>query len=92
MYDYGSEKANILHYNQTKPPSYDLTQVRVPTALYSGANDWLADPTDVDVLRKHLPNLVEDYIVDSYNHMDLVWGINTRELLYDRMLNLIGKY
>jgi len=92
MYDYGTPQENMKHYNQTTPPQYDLTQVKVPTALYSGANDWLADPTDVDVLRKLLPNLVEDYTVANYNHMDLVWGVNTRQMLYDRMLDLMAKY
>jgi lysosomal acid lipase/cholesteryl ester hydrolase len=92
MYDYGTEKENLEHYNQTTAPSYDLTKVSVPTALYSGGNDWLADPIDVDVLRKLLPNIVEDYAIETYNHMDLVWGINTKTMLYNRILDLIGKY
>ena len=92
MYDFGSLKENMLNYNQTTPPAYNLTQIKVPVALYSGSNDWLADPIDVDVLRRTLPNLVDDYTVDIYNHMDLIWGVNTLEMLYKRMLFLMEKY
>ena len=92
MYDFGVPSENVLHYNQTTPPIYDLTQVKVPVALYSGTNDWLADPTDVDFLRKVLPNIVDNLIVDIYNHQDFVWAVNTREVIYDRMLELMKKY
>ncbi len=32
---------------QPTPPSYNLTELNVPTALFTGGHDWLADPTDV---------------------------------------------
>ena len=33
---------------QPSPPSYNVTELNVPTALFTGGNDWLADPTDVN--------------------------------------------
>lgn len=40
---------NLLHTpSQSIPPSYNLTELRVPTALFTGGHDWLADPTDVN--------------------------------------------
>ena len=40
-FDYGSEKANMARYNQTTPPLYNITNMRVPTVLVAGGNDWL---------------------------------------------------
>ena len=28
MYDYGNAAANVLHYNQSTPPAYDLSKAR----------------------------------------------------------------
>ena len=44
MFDYGSAKKNMLHYNQSTPPLYDITAVNVTTSLYWGGKDLLADP------------------------------------------------
>ena len=92
MYDYGSTAENMKHYNETTPPIYDITKVNVPTALYWAQNDYLADPTDVQFLRNNLPNMVDDFNVEIYNHLDYVWANNTRGQLYDRMVTLMEKY
>jgi len=57
-------------------------------ALYYGQNDWLAPPEDVEMLHRELPNVVEKYLVKDkeFNHLDFIWGIDARELLWDRML------
>lgn len=41
QYDYGREK-NLLIYNATEPPDYNLTNITVPIALLYADNDWLA--------------------------------------------------
>ena len=92
MYDYGCKKENMLKYNQTEPPVYNLKNVNVPVALYWAQNDWLADPTDVDALRKQLPNVVDNFDIEFYNHLDFIWGTNAKEELYDRVLKLMQKY
>lgn len=92
MYDFGSAQENAAHYNQTQPPVYDLTRIKTPVALYSAQNDWLADPTDVEFLRKNLANIVDDYSLGDWDHLDFVWGTNTKPYLYDRMVQLMKKY
>ena len=92
MFDYGSAKANMAHYNQTTAPLYDLTKVNVPVALYWAQNDWLADPSDVEYLRKNLPNIVDDLNVNIWDHLDFIWATNTKTALYDRMLKLMQNY
>ena len=82
----------MKYYNQTTPPLYDLTQVKAPVALYWGEQDWLADPEDIQLIRKSLPNIVDDLNIDYYDHLDFVWATNVKEVLYDRMMQLMLKY
>lgn len=92
MYDFGSPKENLAHYNQTQPPVYDLTSIRTPIALYSATNDWLADPADVETLRQALPNVVDEWVTNDWNHLDFIWGTNGKQFLYERMISLMQKY
>lgn len=47
---------------QTTPPQYHVQDMKVPTALFSGGQDTLADPKDVAVLLTQ---------VSSYSHKSL---------------------
>merc|ERR1711998_156693 len=46
-FDYGKNR-NMQEYGQFEPPSYDLSKISVPTALFVGEHDDLGDPEDVD--------------------------------------------
>lgn len=48
-FDYGV-KENLKRYGSKTPPEYDLSKIKVKTALYSGDVDKLADPQDVQWL------------------------------------------
>lgn len=53
-YDYGSAQNNKV-YGQSSPPKYNLSEIKSrDMILISGVNDYLADPTDVDILRSEL--------------------------------------
>ncbi|KAH8287886.1 hypothetical protein KR018_006369 [Drosophila ironensis] len=87
QFDYGWLR-NHWVYGTIDPPSYRLENVRAKVALYYGQNDWLAPPEDVEMLHSRLPNVVSKYLVDDkeFNHLDFIWGIDARDLLWDRML------
>ena len=89
-FDYG--KLNPSEYNQTVAPEYDVTKVQVPVALYWAKNDWLADPDDVNFLRKNVPKVVDDLDCKDYNHLDYLWATNAREVFYDRMIRLMKTF
>lgn len=91
MYDYGPE-INKKKYNQSTPPLYEMKNMNIPTALYWAKNDWLADPIDVNFIRNNLPNIVDDYEIMDWDHLDFLLAINAKHCLYDRILNLILKY
>ena len=38
-FNYGSSKENMIHYGQSTPPLYDLSQIRVPVRLFGGTSD-----------------------------------------------------
>ncbi|KAK0080852.1 hypothetical protein PV325_013228 [Microctonus aethiopoides] len=93
QYDYGARK-NLEFYNTTYAPSYNVTKFKVPLALFYADNDWLAAPKDVKTLygklRGHITmNRIND---PHFNHLDFLWAIDARKLVYNQVLALVNKY
>ncbi|XP_065297598.1 lipase member K-like [Dermacentor albipictus] len=90
-YSYGAW-GNLKRYGQPAPPTYDLSNVRVPVAMFSSLADYLAPPEDVAALRANLRHvLVYDYVVPdpNFSHLDFVLGFHVYEILYKPMLELL---
>jgi len=92
-YDYGSDKANMVHYNQTTPLKYDVSKLQVPTVLAAGGNDFLGDPRDVAWLEGQIESkyIIDNIFYDDYNHMDFVWGMSAPRMIYDGLISLLKK-
>ncbi|KAK7871603.1 hypothetical protein R5R35_001795 [Gryllus longicercus] len=93
QWDYGLF-SNIAHYGRTAPPDYDLSAVTAPVFLFYADNDWVSNIVDVTKLNASLANPVTMYHVDwqPYNHLDYLWGIHSKELVYDVMLKYMPNY
>eukprot|EP01118_Nematostelium_gracile_P011680 TRINITY_DN417_c0_g1_i1.p1 TRINITY_DN417_c0_g1~~TRINITY_DN417_c0_g1_i1.p1 ORF type:complete len:114 (-),score=27.42 TRINITY_DN417_c0_g1_i1:16-357(-) len=95
MFDYG-EAGNIIHYNSINPPSYPLYNLTYPPiALFTGTNDDLADPIDVQDLIASLPSSNKPVFINNqvtYEHLDFTWGVNAHELIYPDVVQLAQKY
>ncbi|KYQ55059.1 Lipase 3 [Trachymyrmex zeteki] len=90
QYDY-SLITNLIKYGTFRPPKYDLRKIKVPVSLHYGANDWLAHVDDVDQLEKELGNPLGKFLVPhkKFNHLDFMWAKDVKELLYNKILNLM---
>jgi len=90
-YDWG--RHNDDHHGDDSPPTYDISDIDTPTAIYWGDNDWLADPEDMKKLLNELPSIVPGMVheiaYEGWNHLDFLWGIDAPTYVYrDLMRNL----
>lgn len=93
---YDHEGQNMFRYGQLLPPTYRFTTHTAPVSFYHSTNDWMAGPADVNLLfnqmtasRVQLRFLVPQA---AFNHMDFVWAINVRSLVYNRMVQDIARW
>ncbi|KFW89340.1 Lipase member M, partial [Phalacrocorax carbo] len=86
-FDYGSK--NPAMYHQETPPSYQVEEMPVPTAVWSGGEDWAADPRDVRLLLPRIAHLVTYSHIPDWNHWDFIWGLDAPRRLYSSILELM---
>ncbi|NXR30030.1 LIPK Lipase, partial [Zosterops hypoxanthus] len=88
----GGHRYNSLHYRQAGAPFYDVRAMEVPTAIWNGGKDCLADPRDTALLLPQVRNLVHHKLVPHWNHIDFVLGLDATEVLYREILDIMKKY
>ncbi|XP_014402982.1 PREDICTED: lipase member N isoform X2 [Myotis brandtii] len=91
-YDWGSEAENMRHYNQSRPPLYNLTAMTVPTAIWVGGNDVLITIQDVARILPQIRNLRYFQLLPDWNHVDFIWGLDAPQRMYSKILDLMKTY
>lgn len=93
QFDMGSPEDNMRSYGSVTPPEYNLENVVSRVILHYSDNDWLSSPIDVQRLHTKLPNAEMNHIPDEkFEHMDFVWGIGARSVLYDPIIASMKLY
>ena len=73
----------VSSYFQKTPPLYNVTKLTVPTFLFTGGHDWLADPKDVAGLISKIQGVMKNHInISYYEHLDFIWGIDAATQVY----------
>ncbi|XP_032798561.2 lipase member N isoform X1 [Daphnia magna] len=85
-YDYG-KKGNLKRYGSPEPYEYLLGKITAPVYVFSGGNDLLVTPEDVDWLLTQLTNLKGSVRIPEYSHMDFLWVF--ANLKFNLQLNLM---
>jgi pimeloyl-ACP methyl ester carboxylesterase len=91
-FDYGSAQANQMHYNQSTPPLYGLSEITVPTAIFWSDDDWLADPEDVSYIFENMRSIVYEKFIPGYNHLDFIWALTANQLIYRDLIRVMHNY
>lgn len=82
-----SSKASSV--SQTKPPTYDFTNIKVPLAMYFVKNDVFTGMDTTKRLISELKLKRQDYkIIDghSLSHQDVLWASDARCWIYDSVI------
>ncbi|KAF2885018.1 hypothetical protein ILUMI_21134 [Ignelater luminosus] len=93
QFDFGRE-INLKKYGSVKPPSYNLTKVTSPHAIFYSDGDLIATTADAETLCARIPNCVYKHKIPSRNfsHFDFVLAENVLSLVYEKVFYLLDKY
>ena len=91
-YDFGAE-TNLAQYGSITPLEYALGNVKTPTALFSGDADGFVTEHDVDILVKHLPNVILNHRVNfkGFAHLDFILGVGAKKFLNDKIVAVMNE-
>ena len=87
-FDFG-KKENEETYGTSTPPSYDLSKIQTPVAIWVGDKDYLVDIQDVDYLVSVLPNVKHYETVDipGFTHLDFATAIDADKAVYAKIID-----
>lgn len=58
--------------------------------LFTGGNDWLADPTDVAELIPKIKSVtIYDKNIPQYEHLDFLWGLDAATDVYEEAIAIM---
>ncbi|XP_020928917.1 lipase member K [Sus scrofa] len=88
-FDWGNPYQNMMHFHQLTPPLYNVSKMEVPTAVWSGGQDRVADLKDVENLLPKITRLIYYKLIPHYNHVDFYLGQDAPHEIYQDLIRLM---
>ncbi|XP_072827665.1 lipase member K isoform X3 [Vicugna pacos] len=90
-FNWGNPDQNMMHFHQLTPPLYNVSKMEVPTAVWSGGQDAVADLKDVENLLPKITRLIYYKLIPHYNHVDFYLGQDAPHEIYQDLIRLMGE-
>ncbi|XP_069680600.1 lipase 3-like isoform X2 [Periplaneta americana] len=93
QYNYGKSE-NLKRYNRTQPPSYNISETKVPVAILYSDSDTTANVIDVMKLYNELPNVIKLHKVPckDFNHIAFVTHKDIATLVNKPVIDILHLY
>ncbi|XP_010119598.1 PREDICTED: lipase member M-like [Chlamydotis macqueenii] len=91
-YDWGSSNKNMEKYEQATSPLYNVEEMTVPTAVWTGGQDLLTNPKDAAILLSQIKRLIYHKRIPEWEQLDFIWGLDAPLHMYHETIDLMQKY
>ncbi|KFP42366.1 Lipase member M, partial [Chlamydotis macqueenii] len=90
-YDWGSSNKNMEKYEQATSPLYNVEEMTVPTAVWTGGQDLLTNPKDAAILLSQIKRLIYHKRIPEWEQLDFIWGLDAPLHMYHETIDLMQK-